>query len=415
MEFIFEADDISELESIVEQFITTLKPVEGNALLLFRDECTGAVYTECHITADAIFENSTDDVPLDPDGSGEYRANRQLVDDHAAYKQMESDALKGRSFSNFVCEFIPKDEKPLKIIGGQHRYNALQVALEAAVNVNHGVKVYFLLNKDQRLDVQVISNTNITVSKDLLDRMYETIAGSELRDWCQRAGLLGNGEDFADKRKRGSPISVSAARNFIVNFYAGKDAIAGGEFSQINTTPVTTKSGVQNPPDWVLVKKQHPELWTDDALLTAAKEYSALRQAQEDAFMTKSGKPQPGTSDFRDKANNLAIVAAWAFTAGLLQDNPARLQKHFELKTAAKLDPLKGAVLAKARHGTDPDSYRGLGYRTDPQERGRMVELFWIQAEKGNGITTKMVEVALEAYHAKHAVLRHKKLAEGLS
>jgi hypothetical protein len=52
--------------------------------------------------------------------------------------------------------------------------------------------------------------------------MYETIAGSELRDWCQRAGLLSKGEDFADKRKRGSPISVSAARNFIVNFYAGR-------------------------------------------------------------------------------------------------------------------------------------------------------------------------------------------------
>lgn len=415
MELVFETeDDTSELESIVEQFVKALDPVEGNSLLLFKDECTGAIYTECHIPADTMFKNSTDDVPLDPDASGEYRANRQLVDDHAAYKQMESDALKGRSFSNFVCEFIPGEDEPLKIIGGQHRYNALKSALENGINVIHGAKVYFGLSKDQRLDVQVISNTNITVSKDLLDRMYETIAGSELRDWCQKASLLTKGEDFTDKRKRGSPISVAAARNFIVNFYAGKEAAAEGEFAQTNTTPVTTKTGVQNPPDWARVKKDYPELWSDDSLLKAAKEYAALRQAQEDAFMSK-GKPQAGTSDFRDKANNMAIVAAWAYTAGLLQNNPTRLQKHYDLKNSTKQDPLKAAVLAKAKHGTDPDNYRGLGYRTDPQERGRMVELFWIQAEKGGGITAKMVEVALEAFHAKHAVLRHKKLAESLS
>ena len=97
MEFVFETEeDTSELESIVEQFIKTLDPVESEALLLFKDECTGAIYTECHIAADTIFKNSTDDVPLDPDASSEYRANRQLVDDHAAYKQMETDALKGR-------------------------------------------------------------------------------------------------------------------------------------------------------------------------------------------------------------------------------------------------------------------------------------------------------------------------------
>ena len=416
MEIVFETDDdTSELESAVNKFVGILDPVEGEALLLFRDDCTGAVYVECHLAADTMLKHSTDDVALDPDQSSEYRANRQLVDDHAAFKQMESDAIKGRSFSNFVCEFIPNDEKPLKVIGGQHRYNAVKGALEAGVIVIHGVKVYFGLTKDQRLDVQVISNTNITVSKDLLDRMYETIAGSELREWCQRANLLSKGEDFADKRKRGSPISVSAARNFIVNFYAGQAANQGANFSETNTTPVATKSGVQNPPDWAAVKKEHPDLWGDEALLTAAREYAKLRQAQEGAFLDKTGKPLPGMADFRDKANNMAIVAAWAYTAGLLQSDPPRLKKHYDLKFSSKQDPLKASALAKAKHGTDPDSYRGLGYRTDPQERGRMVELFWIQSGIGGGITAKMVEVALEAYHAKHAVLRHKKLAEGLA
>lgn len=414
MEILFETDDdTSELEAVVEQFVLTLLPVESDQILLFRDDCTGAIYTECHLRADTMLDFSTDDVPLDPDGSGEYRANRQLVDDHAAFKQMETDALKGRSFSNFVCEFVPSEPKPLHIIGGQHRYNAVKGALDAGVNALHGAKVYFGLTKDQRLDVQVISNTNITVSKDLLDRMYETIAGSELRQWCQNANLLEKGEDFADQRKRGSPISVGSARTFIVNFFAGKEA-SNQNFSETNTTPIAIKSGIQNPAEWVKVKKEHPDLWTDADLLKAAREYAKLRQAQENAYLDKNGKPQTGTADFRDKANNMAILAAWAFTAGLLQPNAIRLQRHYDLRNAAKGDPLKAAVLAKARHGTDADNYRGLGYRTDPQERGRLVELFWLQAEKAGGITTKMVEVALEAYHAKHAVLRHKKLAEAL-
>jgi hypothetical protein len=415
MELVFQTDeDTSDLEAIVEDFISYMDPIEGDGLFLFRDDCTGAIYTECHIAADIMLQHSTDDVALDPDGSAEYRANRQLVDDHAAFKQMESDALKGRSFSNFVAEFIPGEAKPLKIIGGQHRYNAVKGARDGGVNVVHGLKVYFGLTKDQRLDVQVISNTNITVSKDLLDRMYETISGSELREWCQGANLLSKDEDFADKRKRGSPISVAAARNFIINFYAGK-AASSAPFSETNTTPSFSKSGVQNPADWAAVKKEHPDLWQDADLLSAAQEYAKLRQAQEEAFTGKNGKPVSGMSDFRDKANNMAIVSAWAYSAGLLSGNPTRLQKHYDLSKPAKSDPLKAAILAKARHGTDPDNYRGLGYRTDPQERGRMVELFWIQAEKGGGFTTKMVEVALEAYHAKHAVLRHKKLAEGLN
>jgi hypothetical protein len=135
MEIVFDHDDdTSELESLVEQFVAALDPVEGEKLLLFRDDCTGAIFTECHLAADTMLKYSTDDVPLDPDASGEYRANRQLVDDHAAFKQMEADALKGRSFSNFVCEFVPGKLRPLEIIGGQHRYNAVKGALEAGIS-----------------------------------------------------------------------------------------------------------------------------------------------------------------------------------------------------------------------------------------------------------------------------------------
>ena len=106
----------------------------------------------------------------------------------------------------------------------------------------HGIKVYFGLNTDQRLDVQLISNTNIAASSDLLDRMYETWAGPELRTWCQEVGLLYEGQDFADKRQRGQPITVRAARTFIMNYLAGKK-IDPTRFNKAVTTPTIAKTG----------------------------------------------------------------------------------------------------------------------------------------------------------------------------
>jgi len=63
---------------------------------------------------------STIDVPLDPDEQAEYRANREIAEDHAAYERMKSDALAGRAFSNIVAEFTDNDipGQPLQIIGG---------------------------------------------------------------------------------------------------------------------------------------------------------------------------------------------------------------------------------------------------------------------------------------------------------
>jgi len=46
---------------------------------------------------------------------------------------------------------------PIKVIGGQHRFEAIRFALENSVDVLHGVKVYFALDMPQRLDVQLIS------------------------------------------------------------------------------------------------------------------------------------------------------------------------------------------------------------------------------------------------------------------
>ena len=128
----------------------------------------------------------------------------------------------------------------------------------------------------------------------------------------------------------------------------------------------------------------------------------------------KSKKPKP---DYPEKALNIAVVSAWAYVAGILNTNATRLKRHFALKETAGKDPLNADALAKGRHKSDPQNYRGLGYRTDPQERGRFVELFFLQAEDGTGITPSAVDIAIKEYHVKQAqldVLRAKEKAKGI-
>lgn len=394
--------DLGDIEEFIERFVGQFNPIE-TVIHVFSDDRTGAIFTECHISAQSLIDYGTVDVALDPDGQPDYRANRDIVEDHSAYQQMQIDAHSGRVFSNIVVEYLPDSDKSFKVIGGQHRYSAIEAALkQQGMNKNRGVKVYFGLDADQRLDVQVISNTNISVSRDLIDRMYETLAGRELRDWCQKVGLLGAREDFTDKRKRGSPISVRVARSFIINYYRGVEQRTL-DFGSIDTTPIVPKSGSSNVAEWDKLKRERPELWDDAPLLEAGKQFKRLVEKQRDAF--KKSPTRKANPDFAEKAMNDAVLSAWSYVAGLLRDNPVRLQRHFALPDVGKPDPLRAAALAKGRHQTDPDNYRGLGYRTDPKERGRFVELFWLQAEKGGGISEKMISAAISAYHAKQALL----------
>lgn len=72
----------------------------------------------------------TIDSPLDSENQPEYRANRNVVEDNAAFLQMKEDAKQKRSFSNIVAEYTTlfDEEHPLKIIGGQHRFIAISEA-----------------------------------------------------------------------------------------------------------------------------------------------------------------------------------------------------------------------------------------------------------------------------------------------
>ena len=397
-----------EIKELVKQFVSECVPLEtDDKLQLLSDARTGAYYCEAHILGSKIISLGTTDVPLDPEDQSEYKANRDIEESSVAFQKMKDDAMQKRSFSNIVAEWKKDSEEPsnnpLKIIGGQHRFEAIRYALENQVDVYHGVKVYFALDMPQRLDVQLISNTNIDISGDLIDRLRETAKGKALRNWCQAAGLLKNGEDFTDSYVRGGPISVRMATTFITNYFNGK-AVDPKNFANVETAPVVHKSGGSDEL-WEKTKADHPELWKDPGPLTAAKEFAALIQAQREAFKNGKKLGQRGKPDFPEKALNLAIMAAWAYMAGVLHNNPQRLKRHFALKDAKSHDPLNAAQLATGKHWTDPTNYRGLGYRTDPQERGRFAELFFIQAEDGNGINKSSIDIAIKQHHAKQGQL----------
>lgn len=399
--------DTSEFGEAVKSFCQVFEPLEKDSMFVLRDDFNGAAFTECHVKAAAIIKHGTTDVPLDPEAAPEYRANRELVANHAAFEKMREDALEGRKFSNIVCEYSPQKERSLEVIGGQHRFEAISEAvIVGGAEVHHGLKVYFNLNKEQRLDVQVISNTNISVPADLLDRMFATIEGKDLREWCQKCGLLEKGKDFADLNKKGNPITVKEARTFIINYFLGK-AVNPEKFEQVDTTPVVVESGTQNPKLWTAVKQDHPDLWSDAGLLRAGKEFAALISAQVEYYRDPKSKKLKGKADQIYKTKNIALLAAWAFVAGSLAPNTTRLERHYSLKSSKPKDPLKSELLVKGKHSTDSESYRGLGFRSDAKERGRFAELFWIHAEKGGGFTTNMIDTAIKGYEAKRAKLAH--------
>ena len=383
-----------------DAFLLAFEPLEAPHVKLLTDHRTGARYCECHVKAEKLIGLGTTDVPLDPEEQAEYRANRELVEDAPAYERMVSDAHDRRTFSNIVAEYTTDfgEATPLKIIGGQHRFQAIKSALEKGVDEYHGVKVYFDLNTEQRLDVQLISNTNIAISGDLFDRMHETVMGPQLRTWCQNVGLLEKGKDFADRRLRGGPISVQLARTFILNYFAGTE-VDGQKFDLTETTPELCSTG-QRDDGWEKLRISNPKLWDDKDLAKAGREFATLVAAQRAAFgVAKTKAP----SDFPEKAMNPAILASWAFIAGMLRKNKVRLDRHYGLVTAKGHDPLNASALAKGRHKTDPENYRGLGYRTDAKERGRLTELFFLQTEKGEGIAKNIIDVAIAKFHAKQA------------
>lgn len=394
-------DPDPEVINSVKMFLSKFKPHEvknGSTLVLFFDEKSKAYYLVCHLTAKTLKEKC--DLEASLDGSDEddiYKLNRDITEDQLAYKRMQEDAAEGRSFEDMVVEYdiAYRATKPLKVYGGQHRLQAL-LKTNQKESIVHGVRVYFALTREQKVEIATVNNTSIAVPNDLIDRMREQLLGSELRDWCQSVGLLGMGEDFADRKSPEDP-TVRVARTLLVNFYKGLDTESLDQFHQ----PIICKSGANVDELYMEVRKRVN--WSDPALLEMGKEFARLHQIQRERV---SNRKQDTLAEYARKALSLAVVSSWSYAAGLFQKDSVKLASHYRLPeyVSAPDDPLNGKGLSQARHKIiDPETYRGLGARNHPTELGRMLEVFLVSAAKKKKITKDLANAAIQSYEAKRA------------
>src|SRR5574341_308343 len=160
-------DAIEQADDFYEK-IQTLEKELGQKIIMHEDKCSNVNFIECHISS-AVLTNFMDlNAVVDPENQEDYRANRVLQPKNPDFLKMVTDAKAGRQFSDIVIEYNTEytPEKPLKILGGQHRSVAIQKA--SNVNKHHGIRVYFNLDISKRVELYFISNTNIQVPDDLL-------------------------------------------------------------------------------------------------------------------------------------------------------------------------------------------------------------------------------------------------------
>ena len=288
------------------------------------------------------------------------------------------------------------ESKPLKVYGGQHRIKAL-IDSKDRNDVVHGIRVYFNLSRDQKVEIATINNTSIAVPSDLLDRMREQLLGSELRDWCQTVGLLNKGQDFADRKNPEAP-TVRVARTLLVNFYMGKEAANIKDFHQ----PLLCKSGGL---DESYIETRKKVNWSDAKLIEMGEQFAKLHKLQRERV---NNRTEDTLAEYARKALSMAVVASWAYASGLFQRDVDLLKHLYSLSDTASNsdDPLNAKALSQARLlGIDPDTYRGLGARNSPGELGRMLEVFLVLATKASKkkITKDLANAAIKSYEAKKA------------
>lgn len=397
-----------------EEFVTILKPYEFTKEVhhvLFADKKSKAYYIICHLPADTIAAKADLEAVLDPEESEDYKLNRDLYLDTSAYRLMESDAVNGRSFEDIVVEYDTsyRHEKPLKVYGGQHRVQAIRVAVKNGVILPHGVRVYFLLSVDQKYDIAIANNTSIAVANDLLDRMQEELLGNELREWCQEVGLLAKGQNFADRRSPEGIPSVRIARTLIVNYYDGKKADKDAFHM-----PIVCTSGSGMDKHYTSVRSEVD--WADADLKEMGQEFVKLHRAQREKVLTRK---KNRFLEFANKAIHPTVAASWAYAAGLFQNDKTALEAHYALSMVGgqEGDTLNASALKDARiKGTDPDTYRGIGARISNDELGRMFAVFLLQATKASkrGINLKIANAAIMAYIAAERKAQADKALKGI-
>ncbi|MBU0591030.1 MAG: hypothetical protein ABIG69_18530 [Bacteroidota bacterium] len=390
--------------------IPSVEKKEGTPLLILKDQKSGAHYSECHIFASEFVQLADPDaiIKIESDEDLElHRANRQLEPDNYYFIQMIEDAKGGRQFSDIVIEYNTEyaPNKPLKILGGQHRHEAIIKALKENINHIHGIRVYFNLTGEQQAEIMRISNTNINVSPDLRDRIEESALtpADMLRTFCQTTGILKAKQDFGDKKRTDDfAPTVRMMRSFIVNFIEGRDYQGNADDDAV--IPSLCESGKHIDKDYLQIFNQFKskKAFDDAQLIEAAKMFAKLHNAQ---FKNSENFKGIEKKEFKIKAFSLSIIASWAFAAGTLQKNPERLNKLYDLPAlSGPDDPLNATAMGKAKHKTDTETYRGLGTRSGGKEVGRVLQLFlsYSQSKKPK-ITLDMCNAAIDIFHSNEA------------
>ena len=367
-------------------------------LSCFSDGKSKAYYIKCNIEGSVAAGVCDLNARLDVDSEEAFRSNRELLLKKRTYKNMRSDALRGREFNDVIVEYSRTYEpaRPLKVWGGQHRIRAIMDASED-VSRNHGFRVYFGLNTNQRNELAFISNTNIAVSKDTFDRMIEeTIFGDALRKWCRASRLLPDDVDFPDSRTRSELITVKLARTFIINFYHGKETGRELNVTELNNrvySPIIAKTGIGGDPVYAKIRED-TDILSDESLLESGERFADLNCAQRKAF--DDGNTRKNTP-FRKKAYVESVLCGWSFVAGLLQPHRDLLSTHFAMPKPAKEppDPLNAETMSEYRHDLDLPTYRGLGTRTTLKDRQRVAQLFVMRSIEGGSLTFDLMDRAV--------------------
>ncbi|MCX6032682.1 MAG: hypothetical protein NT169_25795 [Chloroflexi bacterium] len=387
--------------------VETLEAKHDMPVIIFQDGASCAYYIKCSLLASDAARLCDLDAKLDITSPESYRANRVLFLTHFTYQRMASDAAKGREFNDIIVEYNTEysSGNPLKVWGGQHRIRAISTAY-TKTNRYHGFRIYFNLNKDQRTEVALISNTNIAVSNDTFDRIIEeTLFGGVLRKWCQKVGFLGDEEDFPDVGSRSEKITVKKARSFVVNFYLGYkrgQELNTAELDHNVYEPYLAETGIKAGTG-ITVDRTYSEIMkeydilNDSALLLAGQRFLALHNAQYKAVVDSKTLIKNITG-YRNKALIESVLCGWSYVAGLLQSHPERLSNHYRIpKTSGKIpDPLNAKDMSKYKHDKDDPTYRGLGTRSATKDRQRIAQLFLAKSlEENVAIDEKFMDKAV--------------------
>ena len=400
--------------SNIYDFLSKFTPFEltiNNKVPIFFDEKSGAYYITCHLKDIDFIQYCDLEASIDEDEEGVfYKLNRDIYFDDNAYKQMVMDASNGRSFEDLVIEYDKdyRPKKPLKIYGGQHRIKAIENAIKTGkTNIFHGLRIYFCLSKEQKVEIAIINNTSIAVSNDLIDRMREQELGSQLRNWGQLVGLLQENDDFADARNP-NKLTVRIARTLIVNFYKGKKV---KNFADLHQPVLCTSGGIDE--SYLSIRNEID--WGDPELIEMGKNFAKLHSKQ---YEIVSNRNENNNAEFRRKALSYAVVASWSFAAGLFSRDDTLKKRFYSLpdNVESPEDPLNAKALSEARlKGTDPDTYRGLGTRSSSKELGRMLEVFIILViEDKRIISQRLANAAIKSYEAKKAKFDADKAIRGI-